>query len=47
VTRTIACIGKKLGWEKGFWWTCAGMTLVLFESLGRFEGAVDDDRGRN
>jgi hypothetical protein len=46
-TRYIACIGKKLGWEKGSLWTCARMTLFVFESLGRFEVVVDDDRGHN
>jgi hypothetical protein len=44
VTRTIACVGRKLGWEKGF---VVGMRChyaCRFESLGSLE-VVDDDRG--
>jgi hypothetical protein len=45
VTRTIACVGKKLGWEKGFGEDMHCYDACRFESLGRLEVVVDDDRG--
>jgi hypothetical protein len=44
VTRTIACVGRKLGWEKGFVVGMRWHYACRFESLGSLE-VVDDDRG--
>ena len=44
-SRTIACVGKKLGWEKGFGVDMRCYDACLFEGLGRLAAVVDDDRG--
>jgi hypothetical protein len=46
MTRTIACVGKKLGWENGFGMDMRRYYACRFESLGCLEAVVDDDRGR-
>ena len=44
-SRTIACVGKKLGWEKGFGVDMRCYDACLFEGLERLAALVDDDRG--
>jgi hypothetical protein len=47
VMRTIACVGKKLGWEKGFGVDTRCYYACRFENVGRLEAVVDDDCGHH
>jgi hypothetical protein len=47
MTRTIACVGKKLGWEKGLGVDMRCYDACRFKSVGRLEAVVDDDRGHH
>jgi hypothetical protein len=45
MVRTIVCVGKKLGWEKGFRADMRCYDACRFEGLETLEAVVDDDRG--
>lgn len=45
MTRTIACVGKKLGWEKGFGVDMRCYDACLFGEFRALAGVIDDDRG--